>query len=87
MADYTSDTGLVATLSAGDGEILYEPVQAVEVEDFSDDEMLLAPAQDWFEDLMEQCVPGSVVLLIVLVLLAKPIFETINNWITRKSNG
>ena len=54
-----------------------------EVEDYSDEEYLLAPAQDWMEDLMEQCVPGSVVLLIVLVLLANPIFKTINNWITR----
>lgn len=57
------------------------PVQ--EVENTADDEYLLAPAEDWFEDLMEQDIPASVVILIILVLLSDKIFKSINYWLTR----
>jgi len=82
MANITPDSGLVTALTQRNVEVVDVPVQ-VEVENTADDEYLLAPAQDWFEDIMEQCVPGSVVILIVLVLCANPIFKTLNNWIKR----
>ena len=55
-----------------------------EVEDYSDEEYFLAPAEDWFEDLMQQEIPASVVILIIIVLLSDKIFKTVNFWITRK---
>jgi len=60
-----------------------ESVKKMEPEDYSDDGSIVSVAHDFVEDIMEKQVDGSIVLLIVLVLIANPIFKTINTYLTR----
>lgn len=61
-------------------------MEQTEREDTSDDGSIVAIVDDWLEDLMDQSIPGSVVLLIVIVALAPALIKLVSAWIAHRAN-
>lgn len=54
-----------------------------EVENYSDDGSFVAIFADWIEDLLEQQMDGSVVLLILAAVFAPKVFSLIASYLNR----
>ena len=60
------------------------PIDAIPQQAIADDPTLLSIAQSWIVDLLSQQIPGSVVLLIVLVAFIPTIIRAVMAYWKRK---
>jgi putative effector of murein hydrolase LrgA (UPF0299 family) len=56
-----------------------------EIENTADDGQWWQIIADWVEDLMDQSIPGSVVILILLVAVSGSLFKLIGAWLDRRA--
>lgn len=70
-----------------DAQDTLQAVQHVEPEDYSDDGSWTAIVADWMEDLIEQQIPGSVVVLIVVVAFLPMLVRAVGNYFKHRRGG